>query len=199
MLQTKSVTPQLLELLRFMMGNPVFSPYNLVGGTALALQIGHRISVDLDMFGDTMPEVELLTECLLEIGSVHILQHTPNILICSVNGIKVDFVYYKYSLLRPCNVIENVRLVSTADIAAMKLNVIVGCGSKKDFIDLYYLLKEYTIEQMLHFYTQKYPQGSEFLAMKCLTYFDDADKESTPILLDDISWPEIKSELQNVI
>lgn len=181
------------------MGHPVFSSYYLVGGTALALQIGHRVSIDLDMFGETPPKVETLTECLTEVGSVSILQQTPKILICTVNGIKVDFVCYHYALLNQLNIIENVRLVSTKYIAAMKLNAIVGCGSKKDFIDLYYLLKEYSLEQMLQFYKQKYPQGSEFMVMKSLTYFDDADKESTPVMLENVSWTQIKSELLSVI
>lgn len=195
MLQTQSVSPQLLELLRFVMLQPVFAPYQLVGGTSLALQIGHRISVDLDMFGNALPDEALITDTLAEFGTVGVLHKTANILICSVNGMKIDFVNYRYNLLQPGKVTEGIRLCSTADIAAMKLNAIAGRGSKKDFIDLYFLLKQYSLKEMLEFYQRKYPHGSEFMIRKSLTYFEDADKEADPVMLENITWQEMKSEL----
>jgi hypothetical protein len=174
---------------------PAFLRYHLVGGTSLALQIGHRISVDLDMFGEEMPDEALFTDTLAEFGAVQVIQKTPNILICTVNGMKIDFVNYRYKLLRPYHVEEGIRLASTADIAAMKLNAIAGRGSKKDFIDLYFLLRQYSIDTMMEYFQTKYPQGSEFMVRKSLTYFDDADKEADPILLENKSWAEIKSEV----
>ena len=77
----------------------------------------------------------------------------------------------------------------------MKLNAIAGRGSKKDFIDLFYLLKEFSINELLQYYLLKYNDGSEFMVRKSLTYFEDADLEETPVLLHDITWEEIKTQI----
>ncbi|MFD0779543.1 hypothetical protein ACFQZF_14755 [Flavobacterium myungsuense] len=83
-------------------------------------------------------------------------------------------------------------MVSVKDISAMKLNAIAGRGSKKDFIDLYFLFQMHTLSEMLSFYTNKYIDGSEFMVLKSLTFFDDADNEEMPIMFEDINWDEIK-------
>ena len=91
--------------------------------------------------------------------------------------------------------IDGHRLASKEDIAAMKLNAIAGRGSKKDFIDIYYLFKEYSFDELLKFYNAKYPDGSEFLVRKSILYFDDADTEISPELFNKIKWSEMKSEI----
>jgi predicted nucleotidyltransferase component of viral defense system len=174
------------------MASSVFEAFNLVGGTSLALQIGHRFSVDIDMFGNSqIDEIEFIQE-LSNFGSVVILKKSKNIIIFSVDGIKVDFVNYKYPLLDKLTIIDGIRMVSVKDISAMKLNAIAGRGSKKDFIDLYFLLQMHTLSEMLSFYTNKYIDGSEFMVLKSLTFFDDADNEEMPIMFEDINWDEIK-------
>jgi hypothetical protein len=195
MLQTKSVQPKLLELLNSLMKINEFKDFILVGGTSLALQLGHRVSVDIDLFGKCEIDESLFIEILEEFGKVTILKKSKNILICAVDGIKVDFVNYKYPLIEEYLIIDSIRLASKKDIAAMKLNAIAGRGSKKDFIDLHYLLKEFTIEQIMGFYLQKYSDGSEFMVRKSLTYFEDADLEETPILFEEIEWENIKTQL----
>ena len=117
------------------------------------------------------------------------------ILIFSINGIKVDFVDYNFELLEPLTIIEGIRLVSKKDIAAMKLNAIAGRGSKKDFIDVFQLLNEFTLTEMLTFYSQKYPNGSEFMVLKSLLYFDDAENEPDPLMILPISWEEVKDRI----
>lgn len=84
------------------------------------------------------------------------------------------------------------------DIAAMKLNAIAGRGSKKDFIDLFYLLEEFSLQEMLGFYKEKYPEGSEFLVLKSLSWFIDADNEPDVLILTQIKWPEIKQRIITV-
>jgi hypothetical protein len=195
MLHFKSVSAELLELLRFIMNQREFNEFSLVGGTSLALQIGHRISIDIDLFGNSEIDEELFLAILKQHGVVQVLKKSKNILICSVNGIKVDFVNYQYPLLEDLLVVENIRLVKSMDIAAMKINAVAGRGSVKDFIDLYYLLNKYCLNDMIGFYLQKYPDGSEFMVRKSLTYFDDADKEEAPILFQEISWNEIKKRI----
>jgi predicted nucleotidyltransferase component of viral defense system len=181
------------------MNQKEFNDFVLVGGTALALQIGHRISVDIDLFGKCEIEESEFVEILENYGHVNILKKSKNILICSIDAIKIDFVNYRYPLIKDFTTIDSIRLASKEDIAAMKLNAIAGRGSKKDFIDLYYLLKIFTLEQMIEFYLQKFPDGSEFMVRKSLSYFEDADNETSPIIFENISWEEIKKSILKAI
>lgn len=192
MLQTQAVQPQLLELLRKLMQMEAFNSFLLVGGTSLALQIGHRISIDLDFFGRMELDETEYTELLIQFGPTILLKKSKNILIYSVNEIKVDFVDYHYPWLSPPSIVENIRLASKIDIAAMKLNAIVGRGSKKDFIDIYFLLKEYSLSEMLGFYNRKYQQNSLLMVLRSLTYFDDADEEQDPLIIKTITWKKVK-------
>lgn len=77
----------------------------------------------------------------------------------------------------------------------MKLNAISGGGSKKDFIDIFFLLKKYSLRDILGFYNEKYHDGSQFLVLKSLTYFDDADKQVMPVMFEDVTWPDIKKNI----
>lgn len=199
MLQTQAVVPELMELLKKIMAERLFSDFNLVGGTSLALQIGHRNSIDIDLFGNTEINTELFIEKLSEFGEVKVAQSTKNILITKINEVKVDFVNYKYPLLSEYLFIENIRMLSTKDIAAMKLNAIAGRGSKKDFIDLYFLLNEFPLEEILSFYEKKYEDGSIFMVQKSLTYFDDADLEQTPKIYLDFDWEVCKQKITDEV
>jgi len=195
MLQTQTIRPELLELLKKIMSSELFKNFNLVGGTSLALQFGHRFSIDIDMFGNSeIDEFEFIEE-LSNFGTVVVLKKSKNIIILSIDGIKVDFVNYKYHLLEELIIEENIRLVSDKDIAAMKLNAIAGRGSRKDFIDLYFLLKKYSLKELLDFYKKKYLDGSEFMVLKSLTYFEDAENEEIPIMFETIDWNKIKQTI----
>lgn len=199
MLQTQTIQPELLELLKKIMSSSIFNGFNLVGGTSLALQIGHRFSVDIDMFGIAeIDEFEFVDE-LSNFGKVIVIKKSKNVLILSVNGIKVDFVNYKYPLIEEITIVENIRLASDKDIAAMKLNAIAGRGSRKDFIDLHFLLQKYSLKEMIYFYNNKYADGSEFMVLKGLTYFEDAESEEIPILFQKLDWNEIKVSIQNAL
>lgn len=195
MLQKQTVIPELMELLIKIMSEKLFSDFNLVGGTALALQIGHRNSIDIDLFGNSEINADLFVEKLSEFGEVKVVQSTKNILITKINDIKVDFVNYKYTLLSKPFFVENIRMLSTKDIAAMKLNAIAGRGSKKDFIDLYFLLNEFSIKEMLSFYEKKYKDGSVFMVQKSLTYFEDADVQQQPQMFLDFEWEICKQKI----
>ena len=195
MLQKQAVKPELLELLKELMLVNEFTDFNLVGGTALALYEGHRLSVDIDLFGRSDINPDFFTEILKDKGETIILSQSPKILIYVINNIKVDFVDYNFQLLEPVNVIDGIRLVSKKDIAAMKLNAIAGRGSKKDFMDVYQLLNDFSLSEMLFFYSQKYPNGSEFMVLKSLLYFDDAEIEPDPIMLIPITWSQVKERI----
>lgn len=136
MLYLSAIDPLTLELLNALMHNEKFNQLRLAGGTALALQIGHRKSVDLDLFGEiNFAELDL-NLLFSAYNHVTILKQTENINILSINGIKVDFVNYSYQWLDDILTVEGLRLSHLKDIAAMKLAAITGRGSKKDFVDL---------------------------------------------------------------
>ncbi|MEP7324283.1 MAG: nucleotidyl transferase AbiEii/AbiGii toxin family protein [Saprospiraceae bacterium] len=174
---------------------PVFDNYRLAGGTALGLQIGHRKSIDIDLFGVEEIEIENVIDSLNDFGKLKILSRSRNINIFSLNGIKIDLVRYKYPWISEMVLLENIRMASTVDIAAMKINGITARGSVKDFIDLYYLFKMHSLSEMVNYFQSKYHDGSIFLALKSLTYFDDAEKQELPFLFEKITWPEMKKAI----
>lgn len=154
------------------------------------MQYGHRESVDLDFFGSL--DLEDIGILLKPYGSVQLIRNSTNIKIYIVNGIKVDFVNYPYAWIDEAVLEEGLVLASDKDIAAMKIAAITGRGSKKDFLDLYFLLKKYSLAQIISFYTQKFPDATKLIALKSLVYFADADAEPTPKMIHKVSWEEAK-------
>ena len=193
MLHYETIEPATLELLRQIEALPGFADMRLVGGTALALQFGHRKSVDLDFFGSMAFDSNELEEALRPLGTVVPLKKSMNINIYLVNGIKIDVVNYSYAWLEEVVLVDGLRLASQADIAAMKVNAVIGRGTRKDFIDIAYLLRSYSLSQILRFYFTKYPEASVFLASKSLAYYADADKDPMPVMFSSESWEEIKA------
>ena len=193
MLSYETVEPRTLELLKSLMQEPVFNDMRLVGGTALALQYGHRQSIDLDFFGDLTCEQEKTQEILSKYGKVTVLKETKNIRIYVVDNIKVDFVHYScYPWLEDAIFEDGIRLASPKDIAAMKINAIEGRGTSKDFVDVFFLLKHYSLQEILSFYKAKYPNYSDFRAMMSLTYFEDAEMQPMPKMFNNTSWPDMQ-------
>lgn len=192
MLSYKTVEPNTLELLRRLTNEPFLAEARLVGGTALALHYGHRMSIDLDFFGKIEEDTITIQEILNNIGKTAVYKETTNIKIYTVDNIKVDFVNYKYPWIDTVINKDGLRLASPKDIAAMKINAIEGRGTKKDFIDIYFLLKHYSLEQILAFYAKKYPENSRFRALMSLAYFEDAEKEMMPKMFSNIEWEDMK-------
>lgn len=165
----------------------------------MALQIGHRKSIDLDFFGQSTLNEERLTKILGEIGKTTVIKKSENILIYSCNGVKVDFVNYSYQWLTEPEKEGGLIMAGKEDIGAMKINAILGRGSRKDFIDLFALLDYFSIEELLSFFTAKYPEGSIFLALKSLAYFEDAEFEPMPIMLHPITWENVKNRIKKEV
>lgn len=195
MLQLQTIEPKTLGILRHLQSLPLFENSRLVGGTALALQLGHRKSIDLDLFGSIEASPEEIYDACKEIGNLEISKASKNINIYWIDGVKVDCVNYPYEWLEECKVVEGIRLASFVDIAAMKISAIINRGTKKDFIDLYFLLKEMSLNCILDLYERKYPEGSRFIAIKSLTYFEDAESDPMPYMFSDITWNEIKTTI----
>ena len=199
MLYLETVESSTLDLLKKLQRLPVLEQTRLVGGTALALQLGHRKSIDLDFFGTVDCEAEYLRESIAGIASLTILKESPHIHIYIVDGIKVDIVNYKYPWLDDVVLEQGLRLASVSDIAAMKITAIIGRGTKKDFIDIAFLLHHFSLEEILHFYAAKYNDSSVFMAMKSLAYFDDAEADPMPDMFVNQSWQQVKAHILSKI
>ncbi len=158
------------------------------------MQYGHRNSVDLDFFGKLDEDTLVVRSCLEKIGKVNVIKETKSIRIYNLDDVKIDFVdYSRYDWIDEPVVEGNLRLASPKDIAAMKINAIEGRGTRKDFIDIYYILQHYTLTDLLNFYKQKYPEYSIFRALMSLSYFVDAEKQNMPKMFTTDSWEEMKA------
>jgi hypothetical protein len=199
MLYYTTIEPSALELLKRLLAIPYFSNLYLAGGTSLALQIGHRKSIDLDLFGTVEADDISIADTLKSFGNIQLIKKTANIYIYIVNGIKVDIVNYSYPWIDAACIEDQLRLAGKRDIAAMKLAAITGRGSRKDFVDLYFLLQEFSLREMLSFYNQKYDDGSSFLVLKSLTYFNDAELDPQLHMLKKADWNKVKQSMVNSV
>ena len=192
MLSYKTIEPHTLELLKKLTTGIIFSKGKISWRHSLALQYGHRMSIDLNFFGDIEEDSIAIRDILRSIGPISVYKETTNIKIYSVNGIKVDFVNYKYPWIDSVIKKDGLRLASPKDIAAMKINATEGRGTKKDFIDMYFLLQHYTLDDILKFYAEKYPENSVFRGLMSLSYFEDAEDELMPKMFSNIQWDDMK-------
>jgi hypothetical protein len=186
MLQKKCVSESLLVLLTELQQADILRDYFLVGGTSLALQLGHRRSDDIDLFTQNEIDKEAIGIFLFEnYRNKVIVINSQNIIYqVKVNDIKVDFVKHPYNLIEQVKEEENIRYLGKRDIAAMKLRAIENSGNRaKDFIDVYYLLNEITLEDMFDCYKIKYGINDIYSVKRSLGYFDDVPDES---------WQEVK-------
>ncbi len=197
MFHLSTVDPETFSLLKKVFSVPyVKKQFALAGGTSLALQTGHRKSVDVDLFSEK-PFVPADVENLLA-GNTE-WQYEPvsrgeRMLFCFIDKIKCDFVNEPFPLIEPFIEKDGIRLYSLKDITAMKMHTICGRGKKKDFFDLYVLLQLFEWKQMLKWFELKYGSSQLFFLWKSITYFVDADGDVdirgiTPYTA---TWEEIK-------
>ncbi len=196
MLYKETISPKTLELLRKICQDPLFDNFHLAGGTGLALQLGHRISNDLDLFSLNPFDSEYYLDHLRFNYSFKPDFSAPNTLKGSIGDIKVDLIAHCYRIVDQIITIEAIRLYSPSDIAAMKVNVIAGNGTRsKDFVDLYFLLQIYSVKQIIEFYSTKYEDINILHAIKSLNFFDEADLSDWPLIIKDknLQWKKVKS------
>ena len=199
MFQYQTIEPGTLQLLKQLQELPLLKASRLVGGTALALQLGHRKSVDLDLFGGIDASSEEIREALSMSHSITVVKESRNINIYLIDGIKVDFVNYKYAWIDKAVEEDTIILAGIKDIAAMRIAAVVGRGTKKDFIDIYFLLRQYSLQEILQLYLQKYPDGSLFIALKSLSYFEDAEPDPMPVMFEKVNWEDVKARIKQAV
>ena len=217
MLHTQTVAPQTLGLLKQLEAEPRLAAFNLAGGTALALYLGHRVSVDLDLFTpesfdageleaflsqrygfQTAWDMEGLEKHLP--GQVKAFIANHNIKFYVIDGVKIDCIAHKYAYLRQPYAESGIRLYSIEDIVAMKLSAIADDGSRlKDFVDIACLSTRIPFYEMLKCYERKFPQANVIRPFKALTYFDDIDFGEDIVMLNfEYDWKQIARRLKEM-
>jgi len=197
MLYKETVKPKTLGLLIELMNLKELKQFRLVGGTALSLVLGHRESIDLDLFTDKPFDRDLIINKLTDTFPVFSFEgiKSPRLFFAYINDVKVDFVHTFEPFIYNSDLKESIRFAAIEEIIALKLNAIAGRGAKKDFWDLYELLNHYSFDQMMSFYQKKYPNNALIMIAKSITYFEQADQQPDPICFKNLSWEKIKKDI----
>lgn len=202
MLHKETVKGETFRLLTRLMQDVKLNRFHLAGGTALALYIGHRISIDLDLFCTESFDVKDLREYMTEKYDFQESFFEKNTLMGSVNGIKVDCITHNYPLIEPVKTYENgIRLFSIPDISAMKLSAITDNGTRlKDFIDIACLSVKLSLKDMLEAYQNKFHKTNCIIPLKGLTYFEDINfQEPIQMCGSTFQWQYIEKRLYDMI
>lgn len=199
-----AVDKEQLAILNSIMQNEKFNDYYLAGGTNLAFKYQHRHSIDLDFFIEQdfdMNKTNRLNTLLNTYfkGRFESINITDIGVFGYVDQVKTDFVNYPYPMLKPIELVDDVRLASDIDIAAMKINAVTGRGSKKDFYDIHLLLQKFKLSEMLEAYQEKYGIPNTSMALRSLVYFEDAEAQgvtnNTVVSFVKVSWSKIKQDI----
>jgi len=196
-MHSETLSPQTGRVLATLGQQPFVRPFYLAGGTALALQLGHRESVDLDFFQPQDFSLGTIKQSLSKLGSYILTNEESGTVDGILDEVKVTFLRYEYPLLFPLEDFQGVLLADKRDIACMKLDTVSARGSRKDFVDLFFLLKQFSLTELLKFFEQKYSgiRYNRLHLLKSLTYFDDAEENPMPKMLETFSWEELKETL----
>jgi hypothetical protein len=175
------IAPETFKLVQQLQAIPELKEFYLVGGTALALQLGHRNSIDIDLFTKNEFEAADIINLLKTDYSIIATLARKGTLLAVVNSIKTDFIRHNYELLMPPVMEEGITFLRKEDIAAMKFHAIIQSGKRlKDFIDIYFLLQHFSMKQMVDFFVAKYTYSNPMIAMKAVNFFDDIDPNIDP-------------------
>lgn len=199
--QPEVILPETKYLLYKLSSDAVTTGYRLVGGTSLALQYGHRLSIDLDFFTEEEFDAGALSADLGRRYGMVPLTLARNTLIGVIDDIKVDFIRHPYPWLNDPIKQDSLRLATDYDIASMKLNAIVNSGQRiKDFYDVYFLLERFSLHQMVQAYEEKYVPANGMLAVKAVGYFGDIDPKRDPVkMVNKLPFDRVKSRIQQAL
>lgn len=199
MLQTQTIEPGTFSILKRLMQVPALEDFDLVGGTALSLLFGHRMSVDLDLFSPTPFEnQEVATDLTTEFGDSFVWEdtHARFGIFCYIGGVKVDIVRNPHPLIGERQIVDGIRMFSLEDLMAMKIQAILGRGQKKDFWDIAELLHHFSVTDFISAHQKKYPNQQLLISIpQCMTYFHDAEETNAPTSLKGQTWDSVQAEI----
>jgi len=193
-LYTETATPELLSIAKSLSGIPEFSSFRLVGGTALALQLGHRKSVDIDFFSNEKISKKSIENILRDSFQVGTIEKTEHNILTYIDGVRVE-MYDDWStpfLDQPITE-AGIRMASLADLANFKIEAIIERREKKDYIDLYYLFKEFDPQEILKQHKKSNPLVSDRSILFALKEVKTAAVNESPMpnLTRSLEWNEI--------
>jgi hypothetical protein len=195
------IAPATFSLIQELQSISELKEFYLVGGTSLALQLGHRNSIDIDLFTQKDFTAEEIETVLKPTYSFIATLFRKNTVLASVNGIKTDFIKHDYPFIKPPIQEEGISFLSKEDIAAMKLHAIIQSGKRlKDFIDIYYLLEHFSMNEMIEFFSKKYAYTNPLIALRAVTFFDDIDENmDPPHLLHPLKTEQVKKRIREAV
>ena len=203
MLHLETVEPRAFSILNQLMKIPELKNFSLVGGTALSLLYGHRISVDLDLFSNKSFENDKIISTLRnKYHEKFIMEEKPPHfgIFCFLDDVKVDLVKHPHSLIRPEVIYNGLRMFSIEDIIAMKVQAILGRGKKKDFWDIAELLNHFTVRDFIKFHSEKYSTQNLLITVpQAITYFADAEESEDPISLKNQTWESVQEFIKGKV
>ena len=204
MLHSEALPTGLLPVLKDLSSLPSLAEHALVGGTALALRHGHRLSVDIDLFTTGVQDQAIvLAELEQAFGkrfSFRRDQQAKWAVFGSIDGIKVDLVRFPHPRIAELVHEDGIRIYADADIAPMKVEAILHRAKKKDFFDLELLLREHGMPAIMAWHRRKYPDHSLAISIPyALTYFKDAEDSEDPISLQGQTWEGVKASIQKAV
>lgn len=191
---TKALLPDTIRALKLVSNISIVKKSYLAGGTALALHLGHRFSIDLDFFTQEVFDEKTLAGELRTLPEYQEDGTAWRTVWGKISKTKFSLFYYQYPLIKKTIDFEGIQILQKEDIAAMKIHALEDRGTKRDFFDLYFLLKEFSLEQVLKFYNQKYSCLEEhfYIIRRSLDYFESAEEDDDPKMLIPVSWQEVK-------
>lgn len=203
MLYTCTVESGTFKILERLASEPVLSGFHLAGGTALALRLGHRKSVDIDLFSTANFDLQVVQSRLEQHYGYENTFRASKTLRGRIHDVKVDILAHEYPLVNPIvrDLQTGIHMYSIADIAAMKLNAIAHNGTRvKDFIDIAALSTKMSFIDMLTAYTKKYPRSNVIIPMKAVTYYADIDyNEKVDLIGATYKWGNIEKRIGDMV
>ena len=190
----QTLLPDTFRAVKLIAGLPDIKKAYLAGGTALALRVGHRISVDLDFFTTEDFDETVLAEKLKQTPEFKLGKTDWKTVIGVIGETKFSIFFYKYPIVEVFEEFEGIKIAGLQDLAAMKIHAVEDRGSKRDFVDVYFLAKKFSLEEMFDFYNQKYGvlDSHKYSIIKALGYFDAAETQEMPNMLIKTDWEEVK-------
>jgi len=200
MLHKETVETGTLDLIHRLMQDAHLKEFTLVGGTALSLQVGHRMSVDIDLFNKREFDAEMLQQYLTEKYRAENFKTGVNSVLCFIENVKVDLISHRFPDIKPMIIEEGIRMASLEDIGAMKLNAITRDGTRfKDFVDMHVLLEHRPLEVYGAAFENKYDNQSRAIAYLCMKYHKDIELDKLKFMGKELTLSLIAERLQQSV
>ena len=199
MLRVETVEKGTLDIIQHLLADEHFRNFNLVGGTALALSLGHRKSIDIDLFSAHTFDAQALAKHLLAQYKAEIIRQETNAVFCFIDSVKTDLICHQYPIIDAVMTIDGIRMVSLREIGAMKLNAIYGNGSRlKDFVDLYYLLEKHSLQELIDHSRLKYPDMNPTMTKYAVIHHAEIKFSHTiDYIHEPVQWEQIAKRLKD--